>query len=81
MEKAYDLKDLGLKLKAAGLPIAEEALEHAGAKVYQAFKQWAKESAVVSETKIDDVVAPFYDQLDPMVIPLIEKLDLDGDGK
>ena len=33
MEKAYDLKDLGLRLKNAGLPIAEEALEAAGAKV------------------------------------------------
>ena len=75
MEKAYDLKDLGLKLKEQGLPIALDALEAAGAKVYQAFKAWAKESAVISKTPIDDVVAPFYDQLDPLVLPLIDKID------
>lgn len=81
MEKAYDLKALGEKLKAAGLPIAEEALESAGAKVYVAVKEWATESAVLSETKIDDVIAPFYGQLDPIVLPLIEQIDIDGDGK
>ena len=81
MEKAYDLKALGLKLKAQGLPIAEEALEAVGAQVYLALKAWVQESAVLSENKIDDVLAPFISQLDPIVLPLIEKLDLDKDGK
>lgn len=75
MQKAYDLKELGLKLKAAGLPIAEEALEASAGKFYVAFKDWLTESAPLSETKVDDVIAPFYGQLDPLVLPLIDKID------
>lgn len=81
MEKAYDLKALGQKLQAAGLPIAEEMLEAAGAKLYIATKEWIQESAVLSENKIDDVIAPFLGQLDNVVLPMIAKLDLDKDGK
>lgn len=75
MTKAYDLKDLGEKLKAKGLPIAEDMLEKIAGEVYLAVKQWAKESAPLSETKVDDFVSPFYDQLDAIVLPLIDKID------
>jgi hypothetical protein len=81
MEAAYDLKSLGEKLQSKGLPIAEIALEQVGALVYLSLKEWAKESALLSENKLDDVIAPFYDQLDQVVLPLIEKLDLNGDKK
>jgi len=81
MEKAYDLKDLGLKMQAEGLTIAEESLEKAAAIAYKAIKQWATESAVLSENKLDDVLAPFYNQLDPIVLPLIESIDFNKDGK
>jgi len=59
MEKAYDLKVLGERLKDAGLPIALEALESTAGKVYVIIKNWAKESAPLSATPIDDFVAPF----------------------
>ncbi len=85
MERAYDIKALGQKIiskaKADGLTIAEEAAEKLAKAAYLGVKEWAQESAVLSETKIDDAVAPFYGFLDPIVVPLIEKLDLDGDGK
>lgn len=71
MEKAYDLKALGEKLKAQGLPVLEDTAE----KVYKATKEWAQESAIISKNKIDDVVAPFYDQLDKLVLPQIDKID------
>lgn len=71
MEKAFDIKDLGNKLKARGLDLAEEALVI----VYEETKAWFKESAALSENKIDDIVAPFIDQLDPIVKPLIDKVD------
>ena len=29
----------------------------------------------------DDVIVPFYDMADSIVEPLIEKIDIDGDGK
>lgn len=74
MEKAYDLKDLGEKLKKAGVPVLEEAAEETAKQVYLAVKEWAKESAVLSTTKIDDLIAPFYDQLDGVVLPMVDKI-------
>lgn len=71
MEKPYQLKDLGDKLKGKGLDLAEEAVGH----VYEATKEWLKESAVLSENKVDDVVMPFIDQLDPIVKPQIDKIN------
>jgi hypothetical protein len=71
MQKAYDLKDLAEKMKAAGLPEVEQMAE----KAYGALKVWLKESAVLSEGKIDDVVVPFVDQLDALVQPQLDKID------
>lgn len=71
MEKAYDVKDLLNRCKKDGLEIAE-----AGAGVfYKNLKEWVQESAVLSENKIDDVVAPFVAHLDPIMLPLIDKVD------
>lgn len=85
MTKAYDIAKLAEYVKAeaekGGITIAEEALEKLGKSIYLGSKQWAKDSAVLSETKIDDFFMPFYDQADPFVLPQIEKIDLDGDGK
>lgn len=75
MEKAYDLKALGEKLKSKGVPIVAEALEETAKQVYLGTKEWLQESAVISETKVDDFVSPFYDQLDPLVLPQIDKID------
>lgn len=75
MDKAYDLAALGQKLKDAGLPIALDALESAAGKVYVAFKEWTKESAALSPNKIDDFVVAFEDQLDPIILPLIDKIN------
>lgn len=75
MDKAYDLKALGMKLKDKGLPILEEAAEAAAGQAYMALKEWLQESAVLSENKIDDVIMPFLGQMDGMVLPLIDKID------
>jgi hypothetical protein len=84
MEKAYDLKALAEFIieesKKDGLTICEEAVESFGKAIYVGFRRWAADSALVSETKIDDYMAPFYTQLDQFVLPQIEKIDLDGDG-
>ena len=81
MEKAYDLKVLGEKLKAKGLVAAEASVESVGKEVYGAVKEWFKESAALSKTTLDDLVAPFIDKADETIESAIEKLDLDGDGK
>ena len=84
MEKAYDLKALGEKIRdhaaTEGLPIAEEALEKLGMAVYDGMKDWFHESAVITETKLDDFIVPLWDLADQYVMPQIEKIDLDGDG-
>lgn len=85
MEKAYDIKALGQMIleesKKDGLHLAEEAVETIAKAAYVAVKNWATESAKLSESKIDDFIAPFYGQIDSFVLPQIEKIDLDGDGK
>lgn len=84
MTKAYDLKALGESIikeaKKEGLEIAEEALESLGKAVYFGTQNWARESAILSDTKVDDFVMPFYSQIDQFVLPQIEKLDLDNSG-
>jgi len=71
VQKAYDLQDLGKKLADQGLPV----LEKAAGQVYIAVKAWLKESAVMSDNKIDDFIAPQLDLLDPIVLPQIDKID------
>jgi hypothetical protein len=85
VSKAYDVKELGQiiveEAKKDGLTLAEEAVEKLAKASYVGMKRWASESAVVSENKIDDILMPAFNFLDPMVLPQIEKIDLDGDGK
>ena len=82
MEKAYDLKALGQKLMAKGLPIAEGALEASALQCWEAVKEWTLESAVMSENKFDDAIAPMaIGAMDPVVQSEIAKVDIDGDGK
>ena len=71
MEKAYDLQELGRRLKAKGLVQAEEL----AGDIYVVTKEWLQESAVKSDNKYDDIAAPFLSQLDAVVLPQIDKID------
>lgn len=71
MEKAYDVKALAEKLKEKGLP----EVENMAVLAYQAIKEWAVESAALSENKIDDVLMPALSFLDKMILPAIDKID------
>lgn len=85
MEKAYDLKALGQKIRekaqADGLHIAEEAIEKLAKAAYVGFKEWTAESAALSTNKIDDMFIPALGFADALVLPQIEAIDLDGDGQ
>lgn len=70
MTKAYDLKVLLKRLSENGLDVAEEQ----AAKAWIVLKDWAKESAVISATPYDNLVVPFIDQLDGVVLPQIDKI-------
>ena len=71
MEKAYDLKDLGSKLKEKGLDLAEDA---AGI-VLDATMDWLGESAIKSENKIDDILVPLLMAVKPYIKDQIDKID------
>lgn len=85
MDKAYDLTDLGQKIAAEakkdGLELAEEAIKELGKAVYFGVKAWAKESAAMSESPIDDFMAKFYDYADAYVLPQLDKVHLVGEAK
>jgi hypothetical protein len=82
--KAYDIKALGQAIKdeaaKQGLTLAEKAVETLGKAAWEGTKQWAADSALASENKIDDLVVPFLSTMDKLVEESIEKVDLDGDG-
>lgn len=71
MEKAYDLKDLGEKLKNAGVPIAEDAIEE----VFKKFMVWLKESADKSPNPYDDMAKFVYPKIEEFVLEKIDKID------
>lgn len=71
MEKPYDLKELGLRLKDKGLDQAEDIAEM----IYKELKQWLKDSAALSATPFDNLAMGYLDQLDSFVLPKIDKLD------
>lgn len=75
MTKAYDLADLGKRLAATGVPALKEFGEAEAKEIYIQMKAWLTESAALSTTKIDDIIAPFYGQLDGLVLPQIDKID------
>ena len=71
MEKPYDIKDLGKRLKDAGLVQAEDL----AGDIYFHLKAWLGDSAALSENKMDDLAMPFLNQLDPIVMEQIDKID------
>lgn len=85
MEKAYDGKELLKKVQAkaaeGGLTMAEESLEVLIKAVWAGVKEWGNESAVLSANPVDNFVMPALNFLDGYIMPEIEKIDLDGDGK
>ena len=69
--KAYDLKELGEKLKEAGLPVAEDAIEE----VFKKFMEWLSESADKSENPYDDMAKFVYPKIQEFVMEKIDKID------
>lgn len=71
MEKAYDIKELGNKLKSKGLDLAEE-----GAKiVVEETLAWIEESAIKSPTPYDNIIAALIPTIKPLIMEEIDKID------
>lgn len=71
MEKAYDVKDLAARMIAKGMPEVEDMAQIA----YACMKEWAIESAQLSENKVDDVIMPALQFLDAIILPHLDKID------
>ncbi len=71
MEKAYDLKVLGEKLKAKGLDVAEESLKVLVSETLD----WVSESAPLSATSADDYIAMAIPFIKPKILEQLDKID------
>ena len=58
-------------MKEEGLELLEDGAE----KAYAAFKKWLRKSAAATSTPFDDYAVKFLDKLDPIVLPVIDKID------
>jgi hypothetical protein len=67
-KQAFDLKDLAAKLRAAGLPIAEEAAHACLNSVFE----WLKESVEASPSKLDDFALALLPPLKSFIDSKIE---------
>lgn len=69
--KAYDLNELLKKLKNQGLELTEEAVKI----VVKELLVWLKESAAISENKIDDIAALGLPELEKLAMKLAEDIN------
>lgn len=71
MEKAYDLKVLAAYAKEAGIEIAEESAKD----LFDVVMKWVKESAGVSENKVDDMIVGVAAPLESWVHEQIDNIN------
>lgn len=71
MEKAFDPKALVEKLKAGGLDIAEDAVKHLVASVFD----WTTESVLLTPNKYDDFALVVIPAVKPFVMSQLDKID------
>ena len=75
MEKAYDLKELGKKLKGRGLDVGEELL----AMAVEDILDWASDAAIKSENKFDDLMVAVIPVLKKYILEQVDKIDKEDD--
>ena len=75
MEKAYDIKELGDKLKDEGLDV----LEDVSVVILKSVMSWIKESAELSEGKFDDMLVGVLPMIEGYVLEQIDKIDGEED--
>lgn len=71
MDKAYDIKVLGEKLKAKGLDMAEESVKILAESVFE----WVEESASISPNIYDDLIKLAMPQIKEVVFKAVDKID------
>ena len=69
--QAYDLKELGERLKGIGLELAEENLKVLVPEILK----FLKDSAEASETPYDDVLVALLPVLETFILEQVEKIN------
>lgn len=70
-KKAYDIAELGKKLKDQGLAMAEESAEL----ILKATFEWLEESAKLSATPYDDMALIVLPQVKSFIGKQVDKID------
>lgn len=70
MTNAFEISGLVEKLKAKGLPLAEEAVQL----VEESVIEWIQESVLLTPTLVDDLAIPVLAALKPMIDAQIAKI-------
>jgi hypothetical protein len=71
MEKAFDFKALGEKLKDKGLPVLENTAEQA----YEAVKEWLIESGQIKGGLVQGIIGVAIPAVDGYVKEQLDKID------
>jgi hypothetical protein len=71
LEKAYDLKDLGAKLKSRGMDVAEEGVKI----IIEESCDWFSESAKLSQNPYDDMALVVLPILKSKALEAADKID------
>lgn len=75
MEKAYDFKILGERLKAKGVDLGKEALEDGAMIILDEVFPWLTESAKLSEMPYDDMFAIGYPTIHAKLKELADQIN------
>ena len=70
MTQAYDFSILLKRLEEKGLSVAEPLAKD----LYEELKAWVVESAALSPTPYDNLIIPFINQLDVVILPQLDKI-------
>lgn len=71
MEKAYDIKELGARLKDKGLDLLEDQLTL----LVKETLDWISESAVISKTPYDDMAVVVIPPVKQFILNQVDKID------
>lgn len=71
MKEAYDVKELGKKLKAKGLASSEDLAEE----VVKEVLVWVKDSATKSRTPYDDILIAVIPQIEKYALEFVDNID------
>lgn len=78
MEKPFDIKELGARIKAKSLDVKGVALDLAEDELKVIAEEtlgWVQDSVIATENRVDDLAVPVLGILKPLIMKEIDKVD------